>query len=134
MTPPVIPENRIPEPGRYRDPMVEFAYQEMLAVGPDDTPYRLLSADHVSTFEAGGRRFLQVDPEAGEIERTRRAVGVRLEASCIADAALSCEALRDDAHFAYVAVWEYAGEGKPPILNKEPLVFENVKLTQRSYK
>ena len=44
------------------------------------------------------------------------------------------EALRDDAHFAYVAAWEYAGEGKPPILNKEPLVFENVKLSQRSYK
>src|SRR4051794_19924962 len=42
----------------------EFAYQEMLAVGPDDTPYRLLSADYVSTFEAGGRRFLQVDPAA----------------------------------------------------------------------
>src|SRR5436189_4154746 len=40
------------------------------------------------------------------------------------------EALRDDEHFAYVAVWEYAGEGKIPILNKEPLVFENVKLSQ----
>jgi fumarate hydratase, class I len=44
--------------------MVDFAYQEMLPVGTDDTPYRLLSADYVSTFEAGGRRFLQVDPEA----------------------------------------------------------------------
>ena len=44
------------------------------------------------------------------------------------------EALRDDAHFSYVAAWEYAGEGRPPILNKEPLVFENVKLSQRSYK
>jgi len=44
------------------------------------------------------------------------------------------EALRDDQHFAYVAAWEYAGEDKPPILNKEPLVFENVKLSQRSYK
>ncbi len=44
------------------------------------------------------------------------------------------EALRDDANFAYVAAWEYAGEGKPPILNKEPLLFENVKLSQRSYK
>ncbi|MDQ1480027.1 MAG: fumarate hydratase, class [Actinomycetota bacterium] len=42
----------------------DFAYQEMLPVGTDDTPYRLLSADYVSTFEAGGRRFLQVDPEA----------------------------------------------------------------------
>ncbi len=44
--------------------MVDFAYQEMLPVGSDDTPYRLLTADYVSTFEAGGRRFLQVDPEA----------------------------------------------------------------------
>ena len=42
----------------------DFAYQEMLPVGADDTSYRLLSADYVSTFEAGGRRFLQVDPEA----------------------------------------------------------------------
>ena len=44
------------------------------------------------------------------------------------------EALRDDEHFAYVAAWEYAGEGKHPLLNKEPLVFENVKLSRRSYK
>ena len=43
------------------------------------------------------------------------------------------EALRDDVHFGYVAAWEYAGEGKPPIMNREPLVFENVKLSQRSY-
>jgi succinate dehydrogenase / fumarate reductase, flavoprotein subunit len=44
------------------------------------------------------------------------------------------EALRDDEHFAYVAAWEWAGEGKAPILNKEPLVYENIKLSQRSYK
>jgi succinate dehydrogenase / fumarate reductase flavoprotein subunit len=44
------------------------------------------------------------------------------------------EALRDDEKFAYVAAWEYAGEGKIAVLNKEPLVFENVKLSQRSYK
>ena len=44
------------------------------------------------------------------------------------------EALRDDEHFAYVAAWEYAGPEAPPILNKEPLIFENVKLSQRSYK
>lgn len=44
------------------------------------------------------------------------------------------EAKRDDADFAYVAAWEYAGENQPEILNKEELVFENVKLTQRSYK
>ncbi len=44
------------------------------------------------------------------------------------------EALRDDADFAYVAAWEYQGENKPELLNKETLEFENVKLTQRSYK
>ncbi|MDQ6830152.1 MAG: fumarate reductase/succinate dehydrogenase flavoprotein subunit [Gemmatimonadota bacterium] len=44
------------------------------------------------------------------------------------------EALRDDEHFAYVAAWEYAGESTSPVLNKEPLTFEAVKLSQRSYK
>ena len=44
------------------------------------------------------------------------------------------EALRDDAHFAYVAAWAYAGDGKEPVLHKEPLDFEYVHLAQRSYK
>jgi succinate dehydrogenase / fumarate reductase flavoprotein subunit len=44
------------------------------------------------------------------------------------------EAKRNDDEFAYVAAWEYAGEGKAPILNKEPLVYENVHLSTRSYK
>jgi len=44
--------------------MTDFQFQEMLPLGKDETPYRLLSKDHVSTFEAGGRTFLQVAPEA----------------------------------------------------------------------
>jgi succinate dehydrogenase / fumarate reductase flavoprotein subunit len=44
------------------------------------------------------------------------------------------EALRDDENFAYVAAWEFQGENQPEKLNKENLTFENVKLTQRSYK
>jgi succinate dehydrogenase / fumarate reductase flavoprotein subunit len=44
------------------------------------------------------------------------------------------EARRDDANFAYVAGWEYAGPGKEPVLHKEKLVFENVHLATRSYK
>jgi succinate dehydrogenase / fumarate reductase flavoprotein subunit len=44
------------------------------------------------------------------------------------------EALRDDENFAYVAAWEWQGENQEPALNKEPLVFENVSLTTRSYK
>ncbi len=47
---------------------------------------------------------------------------------------LDGEALRHDDEFAYVAAWEYAGEGSAPRLNKEPLHFENVSLSQRSYK
>ena len=43
------------------------------------------------------------------------------------------EALRDDQHFSYVSAWEYNGEN-PPILNKEPLTFEYVHPSQRSYK
>lgn len=43
------------------------------------------------------------------------------------------EAKRDDENFSYVAAWEYNGPGKAT-LHKEDLVFENVKLTQRSYK
>jgi succinate dehydrogenase / fumarate reductase, flavoprotein subunit len=44
------------------------------------------------------------------------------------------EAQRDDANFAYVAAWEYKGDNQPEELHKEELIFENVKLTQRSYK
>jgi succinate dehydrogenase / fumarate reductase flavoprotein subunit len=44
------------------------------------------------------------------------------------------EALRDDAHYAYVAAWEFTGIGRRPTLHKEVLHFEHVKPTQRSYK
>jgi succinate dehydrogenase / fumarate reductase flavoprotein subunit len=44
------------------------------------------------------------------------------------------EARRRDDEFSYVAAWEFGGDGKPAKLNKEPLVFENVALSQRSYK
>ncbi|WP_372649455.1 fumarate reductase/succinate dehydrogenase flavoprotein subunit [Draconibacterium sp.] len=44
------------------------------------------------------------------------------------------EAKRNDEKFTYVSCWEYKGEGAEPDMHKEDLVFENVKLTQRSYK
>ena len=44
------------------------------------------------------------------------------------------EALRDDENFSYVAAWEFKGVGVPPELHKEPLDFEYVKPSQRSYK
>ncbi|MDR2549893.1 MAG: fumarate reductase/succinate dehydrogenase flavoprotein subunit [Desulfobulbus sp.] len=44
------------------------------------------------------------------------------------------EAKRDDANFSYVGVWEYKGQGTAPELHKEPLTFEYVIPSQRSYK
>jgi succinate dehydrogenase / fumarate reductase flavoprotein subunit len=44
------------------------------------------------------------------------------------------EALRDDARYTYVAAWEFKGVGQAPELHKEPLVFDEVHPTQRSYK
>jgi len=44
------------------------------------------------------------------------------------------EAQRDDEHFAYVAAWEYQGLGKAPVMHKEPLVYDEVHMSTRSYK
>jgi fumarate hydratase class I len=44
--------------------MPEFAYTDLLPLGPDETPYRLLTTEGVSTVEAGGRTFVQVEPSA----------------------------------------------------------------------
>jgi succinate dehydrogenase / fumarate reductase flavoprotein subunit len=44
------------------------------------------------------------------------------------------EAQRNDEEFLYVAAWEYKGEGNEPVLHKEPLLYEEVKLATRSYK
>ena len=56
-----------------------FQFQDMLPLGHDDTPYRLITKEGVSTFEAAGQTFLKVEPEA----LTR----------------LTREAMRDIAHF-----------------------------------
>jgi succinate dehydrogenase / fumarate reductase flavoprotein subunit len=44
------------------------------------------------------------------------------------------EAARNDAEYSYVAAWEFSGVGNPPVLHKEPLAFDYVHPTQRSYK
>ena len=59
--------------------MTGFTYQEMLPLGADATPMRLLTRDHVSTFTAAGQRFVAVQPEALTL--------------------LTREAMRDIAHF-----------------------------------
>jgi succinate dehydrogenase / fumarate reductase flavoprotein subunit len=44
------------------------------------------------------------------------------------------EAKRDDENFAFVGAWEYQGPDKLPLLHKEPLAYEEVHMSQRSYK
>jgi len=44
------------------------------------------------------------------------------------------EAKRDDARFAHVAAWEYTGDDTPPVRHIEPLDYENIQLSTRSYK
>ncbi len=44
--------------------MAEFAYSDLLPLGPDNTEYRLISTEGVSTFEADGRTFLKIEPSA----------------------------------------------------------------------
>ena len=44
------------------------------------------------------------------------------------------EAQRDDEHYSFVSAWEYQGPDQPPLLHKEPLVYEEVHMSQRSYK
>ncbi|HSE70554.1 MAG TPA: fumarate hydratase [Nocardioidaceae bacterium] len=57
----------------------EFRYSDLLPTGEDATPYRLLTTEGVSTFEAGGRTFLQVDPSTLQL--------------------LTAEAMHDIAHY-----------------------------------
>jgi succinate dehydrogenase / fumarate reductase, flavoprotein subunit len=64
------------------------------------------------------------------LHRTESCGGHFREESQTADG----EALRDDERFSYVAAWEFTGVGAQPVLHKEPLVFEYVRPTQRSYK
>src|SRR5690606_18737448 len=64
--------------GRYGADVADFTYTDPLPLGPDDTEYRLITTEGVSTVEAAGRTFLEVDPEA-----------IRL---------LTAEAMRDIAH------------------------------------
>ncbi|HBE88402.1 MAG TPA: fumarate reductase/succinate dehydrogenase flavoprotein subunit [Elusimicrobia bacterium] len=64
------------------------------------------------------------------LERRESCGGHFREESCTPEG----EARRDDAGFSHAAVWEHAGDGKAPLLNKEELAFEHIKPSERSYK
>ena len=68
----------------------------------------------------------------------QRVEGDRAGAQGLYDAEITVtnqgEAQRNDDDYLYVAAWEHKGEGSEPVLHKEPLVYEEVKLATRSYK
>ena len=72
---------------------------------------------------------------ASEMKPTKSGNGQFLQFTFeVLDGPQKGEAKRDDANYAYVAAWEWLGEAGKAQLHKEALTFEEVKLTQRSYK
>ncbi|GAB20731.1 fumarate hydratase class I [Gordonia effusa NBRC 100432] len=45
-------------------PAPDFLYSDLLPIGPDETPYRLITTEGVSSFDVDGQKFLRVSPEA----------------------------------------------------------------------
>ena len=103
----------------------EFWQNVNVLGGPDELNQELEKAGRVADFMELGE--LMVDDA---LHRSESCGGHFREESQTPDG----EALRDDDKFAYVAAWEYKGDNQPETLHKEELMFENVKLTQRSYK
>lgn len=93
------------------------------------------SADHLNkNLEFAGRvaDFMELGELMARdaLERSESCGGHFREESQTAEG----EALRNDEKFSYAAAWEFSGDVRKPAVHKEPLEFENVKLTQRSYK
>lgn len=103
----------------------DFWQNVSITGGPDELNQELEKAMRVADFLELGE--LMVDDA---INRRESCGGHFREESQTPDG----EALRNDDEFAYVAAWEYKGENQAETLHKEELKFENVKLTQRSYK
>jgi succinate dehydrogenase / fumarate reductase flavoprotein subunit len=104
----------------------EEFWQNVKAVGPADT-YRLnlQKAGRLADFIELGE-LMAIDA----LDRNESCGGHLREESESDEG----EAIRDDEKFCHVSAWQYHGDGAAAELHKEPLVFKNVELTQRSYK
>ncbi|MFN3839395.1 MAG: fumarate reductase/succinate dehydrogenase flavoprotein subunit [Cyclobacteriaceae bacterium] len=103
----------------------EFWQNVNVVGGGNELNMELEKANRVADFMELGE--LMVDDA---LNRSESCGGHFREESATEDG----EAKRKDDEFAYVAAWEFKGENQPEVLHKEELRFENVKLTQRSYK
>ncbi len=104
----------------------EAFWQDLIVPGtPDNLNQNLEYAGRVADYLEFAELLTQ-----DALHRTESCGGHFREESQTPDG----EALRDDANFTYVAAWESNGVGKPSTLHKEPLNFEYVHPSQRSYK
>ena len=110
---------------KIQDLRVEFWQNVNVLGGSNELNMELEKANRVADFLELGE--LMVDDA---LNRSESCGGHFREESATEDG----EAKRKDDEFSYVAAWEYTGDNKPEVLHKEQLIFENVKLTQRSYK
>ncbi|MGI8574921.1 MAG: fumarate reductase/succinate dehydrogenase flavoprotein subunit [Egibacteraceae bacterium] len=104
----------------------EEYYQDVRVLGEDETLNQSLekagrAADFFELGELMCRDALDREESCGAHFRTEHQTE-------------EGEALRDDERYSYSSAWEFEGVSEPAALHKEPLDFENVKLTQRSYK
>src|SRR6266576_1269273 len=118
-----------------------LAQAKLAKVGPEHAAFRQAQAEVAAQvrrlLDASGRKT--VDAFHRELGRlmwdkcgmSRSGAGLT---AAIERIGAQGEAKRDDARFAYVAAWEFTGVGKAPVLHTEPLAFETVHLSQRSYK
>lgn len=111
--------------GKIQELKKEFWSNVNVLGGPNELNQELEKAGRVADFIELGE--LMVDDA---LNRTESCGGHFREESSTPDG----EAMRKDDEFAYAAAWEFKGEDQPEALHKEQLIFENVKLTQRSYK
>ncbi|MDQ7772439.1 MAG: fumarate reductase/succinate dehydrogenase flavoprotein subunit [Elusimicrobiales bacterium] len=108
-------------------PEIREEFRENLAVGggAEELNQTLERAARVEDFIDFAELLVR-----DALERRESCGGHFREESCTPEG----EARRDDAGFSHAAVWEHAGEGKAPLLNKEALEFEHIKPSERSYK
>lgn len=111
--------------GKIQELKKEFWSNVNVLGGPNELNQELEKAGRVADFIELGE--LMVDDA---LNRTESCGGHFREESSTPDG----EAMRKDDEFAYAAAWEFKGEDQSEVLHKEQLIFENVKLTQRSYK
>jgi succinate dehydrogenase / fumarate reductase, flavoprotein subunit len=103
----------------------EFGKNVLVSGASEDFNQSLEKALRVADFFEFGRLMVH-----DALDR-KESCGCHFNTACQTE---EHEAMRDDENCAYVAAWRYTGPDQPPELIREPLVFENVELTQRSYK